>query len=137
MTRTTPVRYETEHGAQFNMIATIQRMPGVRQEDLDPEDLAVAPTTHLVGMQLDPALEVKVPEGQLGTLVETAASRILNENFAIHDCGQFDIDYRHATVDEIAATDPDWAHEDQIREQDFEDAGLAPPAPGDDLPSLE
>lgn len=126
MPKTQPVPYQNEGGAQYNMIARIERAPGIRKKDLDPEDAGVEASTHLIAMQLDHDVAATIPEGQLTLILETAASRILNESFAIHDCGQFEIDYQHASVEEIAAVNPSHCHEDTVGDQDFEDAGVTP-----------
>lgn len=126
MPNSEPVAYEDDLGIQYNMLATIRRAPGIRREDLDPEDAGVENTVHLVAMRLSDEVAARIPEGHLALILETAASRILNENFGISDCGHFDIDYRHATVEDIAEANPPHVHEDVIGAQDFEDAGIAP-----------
>lgn len=126
MSQSEPVRYEQEGGAQYNMIAEIRRAAGIRPSDLREDDLSVAPSTHLIGMRLDPDIEALIPEGRLAEIVETAASRILHENFAIRELDHFEIDYRHVSIEDIAEMNPDFCHEDAIGMQEFEDAGITP-----------
>lgn len=129
MTETPPIGYETENGTKYYVRAKIKKMPGVRTKDLDEDDMGVAGTRHLMVIQLDRDVAATVPEGELEELIETTASRILNENFAIAVLDDFDITYKVVTAEKaekLNGSDDCYVHSGTVGDEDFEDADITP-----------